>query len=198
MSESKTIYSELSRIQRAIKAPKSQYNKFGKYNYRNCEDILEGFKKVQEDCCLVINDNVTRVDQFTYIEATATLFYKDQSISSKAYAREPLTQAGMSDSQITGSASSYARKYALNALFAIDDTKDDDSRDNTAQKPDQSNTKTNGPSDKQKKMLNDLLKTNNIPLTDSLKSKLQAMSGKQMSNLISHLMKEKVLPDELC
>ena len=161
MSESKTIYSELSRIQRAIKAPKSQYNKFGKYHYRNCEDILEGFKKVQEDCCLVINDNISRVDQVTYIEATATLFYKEQSISSKAYAREPLTQAGMSDSQVTGSASSYARKYALNALFAIDDTKDDDSRDNSNQKPDSGNTKTNGPSDKQKKMLNDLLKTNN-------------------------------------
>lgn len=119
---------ELIEIQHELKAPKGQRNNFGNYNYRSCEDILEAVKPLLEakGCVLTLSDEVINVGDKNYVKATAAFYYTDGNIQTTALAREALQQKGMSDPQITGSASSYARKYALNGLFAIDDTKDDD------------------------------------------------------------------------
>ena len=126
-----SIYTKLAKIQKDLKAPKNQYNSFGKYNYRSCEDILEGLKLVLGDLVVTITDDVQMVGDRIYIKATVTLTDGKESVSNSAFARESLTKKGMDDSQITGTASSYARKYALNGLFLIDDTKDADSMDNS-------------------------------------------------------------------
>lgn len=127
--ESTSIYAALSAVQSELKAPKGQFNKFGGYHYRSCEDILEAVKPILKahDLALHLADEPAMVGERYYIKATATLTdFAGQQISSTAYAREPLDKKGMDDSQITGTASSYARKYALNGLFCIDDTKDAD------------------------------------------------------------------------
>jgi hypothetical protein len=121
-----TIYKRLAEIQQTLKAPKSQHNKFGGYKYRNCEDILQAVKPLLGDLVLTLNDTITQIGDRYYIQATATLSDGDASITATAYAREEEVKKGMDSSQITGSASSYARKYALNGLLAIDDTKDAD------------------------------------------------------------------------
>lgn len=124
---------QLIRIQNKLKAPKSQYNNFGKYHYRSCEDILEAVKPLlkEEECYITITDSIELVGERYYLKAVATIANKDgASVSVSAYARESLTKKGMDDAQITGSASSYARKYALNGLLAIDDSKDIDSMEN--------------------------------------------------------------------
>jgi len=115
-----------------LKAPKTQFNGFGKYNYRNCEDILEAVKPLLDGAILLLSDEMILVGDRVYVKATATLRAGDESISVSANAREAVTKKGMDDSQITGTSSSYARKYALNGLFLIDDTKDADSQDNKA------------------------------------------------------------------
>ena len=119
---------KLTDIQKELKAPKKQYNSFGKYNYRNCEDILEAVKPLLGDSVLTLSDEVVNIGLSNYVKATATFMSIDGvgEVSVSAYAREALQQKGMNDAQITGSSSSYARKYALNGLFAIDDTKDAD------------------------------------------------------------------------
>jgi len=122
----KKITEELARIQRELKAPKGQFNKFGKYNYRSCEDIMEGLKKVLGDCALKVSDSMEQVGNRIYVKATATLMLEDQRIEVSAFAREAENKKGMDEAQITGATSSYARKYALNGMFAIDDTKDAD------------------------------------------------------------------------
>jgi hypothetical protein len=127
---------ELVEIQRHLKAPKNQRNNFGKYNYRSCEDILEAVKPLANklECSVLLSDKVVIVGDRIYVEATAVLFKDDDNtVSVCALAREPLSQKGMNEAQITGSASSYARKYALNGLFAIDDTKDSDTDEYTKQ-----------------------------------------------------------------
>ncbi len=120
----------LLNIQTKLKAPKSQFNKFGKYYYRNCEDILEAVKPLlaEEGCTLYIKDEIVNINDRYYIKATVTLvdIETGQSIYTTAYAREEEVKKGMDSSQITGASSSYARKYALNGLFCIDDTKDSD------------------------------------------------------------------------
>lgn len=123
---------KLATIQSRLKAPKNQYNSFGKYKYRSCEDILEALKPLanEQGCAITIEDSPIMVGEWHYIQATATLSDGYNSTSVKAYARESETKSGMDSSQITGTASSYARKYALNGLFAIDDTKDADTMDN--------------------------------------------------------------------
>jgi len=128
----KAFIEKLAVIQQELKAPKNQFNKFGKYNYRSCEDILEGLKHVLNGFVVTINDEVVMVGDRSYIKATVTVTDGENSVSNSAFARESLTKKGMDDSQITGTASSYARKYALNGLFLIDDTKDADSMDNSA------------------------------------------------------------------
>jgi hypothetical protein len=118
----------LHEIQTQLNVPKNQVNKFGGYNYRSCEDILEAVKRLlPEDVFLTLNDELINMGDRFYIKATATLSHPESvSISVSALAREPENRKGMDESQITGSASSYARKYALNGLFCIDDTKDAD------------------------------------------------------------------------
>lgn len=118
----------LNEIQIALKAPKGQFNSFGKYSYRSCEDILEAVKPLLGECSLIVSDSVEVHADRVYIKATATLHTPDGvSVSAVGMAREPVSRKGMDDSQITGASSSYARKYALNGLFAIDDNKDADS-----------------------------------------------------------------------
>ena len=123
-------------IQANLKAPKGQFNKFGGYKYRNCEDILSAVKPLLDGATLVISDEIVMIGDRVYVKATATLSDGKVSVSTTAFAREPLAKKGMDESQVTGAASSYARKYALNGLFAIDDTKDADS-DKPASIPDQ-------------------------------------------------------------
>lgn len=127
-----TVYKKLIEVQKELKAPKNQRNSFGNYNYRSCEDILEALKPVlsEHGATVFISDKpVVKENLWSYIEATATFVDTESgdSVSVTAYAREAETKKGMDPSQITGSASSYARKYALNGLFLIDDTKDADS-----------------------------------------------------------------------
>ena len=122
----KKIYSELSRIQQELKAPKNLYNSFGKYSYRNAEGILEAVKPLLNGLVLVINDEPVLIGSRFYVKATVTLTDGDDSVSATAYAREDEIKKGMDGCQITGACSSYARKYALNALLMIDDAKDSD------------------------------------------------------------------------
>ena len=128
---------KLMNIQSELKAPKGQYNSFGKYKYRSCEDILEAVKPVlaKHGCTLTISDSIELVGDRFYVKATATLsdIDSDKSISVSAYARESQDKKGMDSSQVTGATSSYARKYALNGLFCIDDTKDADTDEHRQQ-----------------------------------------------------------------
>lgn len=120
---------ELIEIQSRLKAPKNNFNKFGNYKYRSCEDILEALKPLLKEngCHLTINDDVVIVGSRTYVKATARLLNSaGECIETSAFAREEETKKGMDGSQITGASSSYARKYALNGMFCIDDTKDSD------------------------------------------------------------------------
>lgn len=134
-----TIYEKLSAIQSELKAPKSQYNSFGKYNYRNCEDILEAVKPLcaKYKAVSVMGDEVIQIGERYYIKSTARLIdlESDGVVENTAYAREEAEKKGMDGSQVTGASSSYARKYALNGLFAIDDTKDSDTTNNEQKAP---------------------------------------------------------------
>ncbi len=122
---------KLAEIQQSLKAPKGQLNSFGGYKYRSCEDILEAVKPLLGEATLVISDELVNLGDRYYVKATTTLKTDKEEYSTTAYAREPESKKGMDESQITGASSSYARKYALNGLFAIDDTKDADTMDNT-------------------------------------------------------------------
>lgn len=122
---------KLRQIQEKLKAPKNLYNSFGKYNYRNAETILEAFKPYEKEfrVSLVLSDTIEEIAGRAYVKATATLYdcESDKQVSVTAYAKEATSKKGMDDAQITGATSSYARKYALNGLFLLDDTKDPDS-----------------------------------------------------------------------
>lgn len=127
-----SIYETLSHIQAELKAPKNLYNKFGGYYYRNAESILEATKPLcaKYGCTLTVSDEIQLIGDRYYVKATATIQDKDGSTASvSSFAREDETKKGMDVAQITGTASSYARKYALNGLFCIDDTKDPDSNE---------------------------------------------------------------------
>lgn len=126
------IYEKLLNVQTELKAPKGQFNAFGKYKYRSCEDILEALKPVLNKYKLTffINDEIVEVNNRNYVKTTITIINiekPDEQIQTSALAREEETKKGMDGSQITGASSSYARKYALNGMFMIDDTKDSDS-----------------------------------------------------------------------
>ena len=124
------VYEKLIAIQSELKAPKSQYNNFGKYAYRNCEDILESLKPLLKEhkSTIYISDEIVTVLERFYVKATVTFIDAEtgEKIINTAYAREEEDKKGMDGSQVTGASSSYARKYALNGMFAIDDTKDSD------------------------------------------------------------------------
>lgn len=143
----KEFVNKIVSIQTELKAPKGQYNSFGKYNYRSCEDILEGVKPLtaKYGVILTIQDGIELIGDRYYVKATATITDGENSISSSAYARESLEKKGMDASQVTGATSSYARKYALNGLLCIDDTKDADTMDNSQKK----NTATQQPQKKE-------------------------------------------------
>lgn len=136
-------------IQSELKAPKGQYNSFGKYKYRSCEDILEAIKPLLKEnaCVLTISDSVEMVGDRFYIKATATLRDTESTdgISVTAYAREAEDKKGQDASQVTGATSSYARKYALNGLFCIDDTKDADTDEHRQQTQARTSERRNAP-----------------------------------------------------
>lgn len=196
----KNIYQKLGHVQFCLKAPKSQYNQFGKYNYRNCEDIQEAAKPIMNEvgAALVISDDLVQVGDRFYIKATAKFIDTDsgESIENTAYAREELEKKGMDASQITGSASSYARKYALNGLFCIDDTKDSD----TPQAPDKP-----AESDKMTKKKGQTAPMHNKPSETAAKTdgkpdpNSQFINSQQINSLFMEIkrtgIKEKVLLD---
>lgn len=121
------IRKKLEKIQKELKAPKNQYNSFGGYNYRSCEDIMMAVKPHLDDCTLTLSDSIIEVGGRIYVCATATLRDDNEEIQTTAYAREAESRKGSDCSQLTGAASSYARKYALAGLFLLDDCKDADS-----------------------------------------------------------------------
>ena len=125
-----SIYEKLAAVQAALKAPKSQFNKFGNYKYRNCEDIIEAAKPLLKEngLLLMLTDDIVLIGDRFYVKATATIIDTTDGEQTwvTAYAREEQEKKGMDGSQVTGASSSYARKYALNGMFAIDDTKDSD------------------------------------------------------------------------
>lgn len=136
-TEFKTISQVLHYVQMNLKAPKNQYSKFGNYHYRSCEDILDGLKQVlPENAYVTLSDDIADIGGTVYVKATASLCFGENCISNTAYAREVKEKAKFDASQLTGSASSYARKYALNGLFLIDDVKDADAtKDAETEKP---------------------------------------------------------------
>ena len=138
-----SVYKKLIEVQTKLKAPKSQYNSFGKYSYRNCEDILEALKPILKEvgATIIISDEVVPVNERYYVKATVKFIDTEtgEVVEASANAREEDNKKGMDSSQLTGSTSSYARKYALNGLFAIDDTKDSDFT-NTHDKEDKKKT----------------------------------------------------------
>lgn len=145
-----TIYEKLAKIQSTLKAPKSQYNAYAKFYYRSCEDILEALKPLlaEAKATLTIGDELELIGNRYYVKATVRFIdlENDAQIMNTAYAREDDTKKGMDGSQVTGASSTYARKYALNGLFCIDDTKDADA---TNGMPDQENSKKGNGGQKQ-------------------------------------------------
>lgn len=143
---------ELITIQSELKAPKSQFNKFGGYKYRKAEDILEAVKPLlaKQKCTLIITDDVVLIGNRIYVKATAIIKNeKGECETSTGWAREEETKKGMDGSQITGASSSYARKYALNGLFAIDDNQDSDVADEVQHQEAQQQTQTQQPAAQQ-------------------------------------------------
>ena len=162
----------LNKIQKELKAPKGQLNSFGNYKYRSCEDILEAVKPLLGKGNLLITDEVVNIGDRYYVKATAVLSEGENARQVSAYAREPLEKKGMDSAQITGATSSYARKYALNGLFCIDDTKDADTMDNNKVE-----TKTNQPA---KQILFAKLKKDGITGTEDwevIKNKIEVHTG---------------------
>ena len=177
MAETKTITERLIEVQKKLVAPKSNYNNFGKYKYRSAEDILEAVKPLNAEngLLLTISDEPLLIGDWHYIKATASITDGKDTHEVTAYARESQTKKGMDDSQITGTASSYARKYALNGLYLIDDTKDADTDEYQSQNGNQQ-TNERTANDKQMKLLHfkvgELAKAYNMP-ADKVKSQLK-------------------------
>ena len=162
MTERLTLQQRLIVAQSELKAPKGQYNSFGKYKYRSAEDILEAVKPVNEKNGLFLRlyDEPVMVGDRMYIKATAEITdeLNSQTYKVTAYAREPLSKKGMDESQITGTASSYARKYALNGLYLIDDTKDADTDEHQKQTQQGQPQQSRSASDKQLGLVQSLVK----------------------------------------
>lgn len=188
------IYEKLVVIQSSLRAPKNQYNSFGKYNYRSLEDIVEAVKPLlsQVKAALTISDEPVIIGDRIYIKAVAILTNAEeptQTVVNTAYARESLTKKGMDDSQITGATSSYARKYCLNGLFCIDDNKEADSI-----APETQNLKI---TDIQAKELSDLISKSGTDLaaflkyatTDRIENIAPARYGQLKSMLLAKIQK---------
>ena len=151
-----SILLKLKTIQQTLKAPKGQYNKFGNYKYRNAEDILEAVKPLlaENDCIVTLADEVVCINNRFYVKSEVKIIdiENGNSYFTTAYAREEESKKGMDGSQITGASSSYARKYALNGLFAIDDTKDSDT----------TNVSNDEPTEEEKQLLKNLLRNTDL------------------------------------
>lgn len=182
-----SITKELARIQQELKAPKGQFNSFGKYKYRSCEDIVEAVKPLLGDCVLLVGDEIVEVGGRIYVKATAALHSDKQHIETCGWAREPETKKGMDVSQITGAASSYARKYALNGLFAIDDTKDADATSNHGTAPQKAAYKTSQADKEQVKIIQVAHQNGDV---DSLRDELKGLSGDRKAYVWSQLGEE--------
>lgn len=180
------IYEKLMNIQEKLNVPKNQLNKFGGYNFRSCEDILEAVKPLLKEnkLALQISDEIVPLGDRYYVRATATLVDVEnpneeiKSIKNVGYAREEENKKGMDASQVTGATSSYARKYALNGLFCIDDTKDPDTNEYQNQQRNYQNNKTN----------NQVVKQNNQPkiITEAQRKRLFAI-GNSNNELIKNV-----------
>ncbi len=182
------IAEKLLNIQQELKAPKNQRNNFGGYNYRSCEDILEAVKPLLKanNCVLTISDELVSIGERFYIRATATLTdaeNKDDYFSNTAYAREAETKKGMDESQITGACSSYARKYALNGLFCIDDVKDADAT-NTHDK-EEPKAEVKKASAKQIELINKLVGDKEAMLKYYKITKIEDLTLEQASQIIA-------------
>ena len=138
----KELIKKMVAIQSELKAPKNQVNSFGKYKYRSCEDIIEAVKPIlaKNNVYMLISDEIVEVGGKNYVKAVATIYDGENSISASAVARESIDKKGMDDAQQTGATSSYARKYALNGLFGIDDTKDADATNDHGRQATPTNT----------------------------------------------------------
>ena len=164
-----SIHDVLNKIQRELQVPKTQYNSFAKFHYRSCEDILEAVKKLLPDgVSLTITDEMVMIGDRYYVKAHAFISDNKSGFGVNAYAREPLEKKGSDASQITGAASSYARKYALAGLFLIDDSKDADSKDNSNVQPGDVKVPLH-------LVISRLIKEKNIPLTTV--DKMKAFAG---------------------
>ena len=193
------IYEKLMNIHKELKAPKGQYNSFGKYKYKSCEDILESVKPLLEKykVTIILTDKLEQIGERYYIRAMAILFdtESDNSIENTAYAREEETKKGMDGSQITGTSSSYARKYALNGLLLIDDTKDADT-DEFAKENNKGKTKEEPKEKKitpgQLKVLSKLYTGDNLVKLLELNNleKLEDMSMEKANEIILKLKKK--------
>lgn len=183
------ICTKLNEIQVALNAPKGQRNTFGNYNYRSCEDILEALKPLLKEhkCTVKISDNIELIGERYYVKATATI--KDtetlEEESSTAYAREEENKKGMDSSQITGAASSYARKYALNGLLCIDDNKDSDSTNTHGKDTDKAKNKSN-----QKKELSDKQVARLIAISNAAGVTLNKLKEKILKETGKHAIEE--------
>jgi len=187
------IVGKLATIQQELKAPKGQYNSYGGFNYRSCEDILEAVKPLLKStrCILTISDELVNVGNRYYIKAVAKLTDTEATkepyyIINEAYAREEETKKGMDGAQITGTASSYARKYALNGLFCIDDTKDADTDEHAKQTGAEPKEEKKA-SAKQIELLKGLVKDIDAMLMYYKVEKIEDLTTKQASETISKL-----------
>jgi hypothetical protein len=195
------VYEKLQAIQTELKAPKGQFNKFGKYKYRSCEDILEAVKPLlaKYGCSLTIEDTIEQIGDRYYVKATAIFRSNDKplepNVINTAYAREAETKSGMDASQITGTASSYARKYCLNGLFLIDDTKDADTNEYKAQTdPNATTDRAEEKEEKQQLMATEYQIKKMKEIADQLGKELDEevaknMTAKQASNSIKKYLK---------
>ena len=180
------IYEKINKIQVELKAPKTQRNNFGNYNFRNCEDILEALKPLllREKIIIQLSDDLVQIGDRFYIKATATLIDVEsgEKHSTTAFAREELSKKGMDGSQITGASSSYARKYALNGLLAIDDTKDSDTT-NTHNNNEPKNQKKQVSAEEKRKNGEDIIARNTTKYNEMINSFFEIHKAKTLSDL---------------
>lgn len=189
---------KLREVQTRIKAPKNLYNTFGNYRYRNAEGILEAVKPYlsEYNLCLTLGDEIVQVGDRYYIKATATLYdgMGSGSVSVSAYAREAAVKKGMDDSQITGTASSYARKYALNGLFLLDDTKDADTDENRIERENRQAEKKSI-SKTEAKALYEMIQNHGIDINDFLREKniqrLSDLTPEEYAQMVRELQGDK-------
>lgn len=189
-----TLVQKLIHVQKELKAPKGQFNKFGNYNYRSAEDILEAVKpfNAEKGLLLTLTDEPLLVGEWHYIKAAASITDGKDTHTVTAYARESETKKGMDHSQITGTASSYARKYALNGLYLIDDTKDADTDEYQKQNNQSNQNKESGLSESQVKRLYAIGKSVNVRSADIKK----VIMNKYNKTEVSQLTKKEY--DEVC